>query len=202
MLVILIRHGETDFNKNHRLHGDLDIPLNDKGKEQSLKLLKRLCTLKIEKVFCSNLIRAKDTIEPFLKDNGNIICEYYEELQENRLGELNGLTYEEIKIKLREENKTIDDYGENKKDFISRIMKFWNGKIISIRDEISTLVVVTHGGYIATLVSHLVRLGYLNVSKNIRIGGTPKNCSMTVINILGELDYDLLSYSDDIHLSS
>ncbi|EMR10188.1 hypothetical protein PNEG_01461 [Pneumocystis murina B123] len=202
MRVILIRHGETDFNKNHRLQGSLDIPLNEKGKEQSLKLLKRLSTLEIDKIFCSNLIRARDTIEPFLKSKGNITCEYYEELQENCLGKLNGLTWEEINLKLKEENKTLDDYGENKKKFISRIMKFWKKKIIPIRNEISTLIVITHGGYIVTLVSHLVKLGFLDIPEGIKINGPPKNCSMSVIDIRDELLYDLLSYSDDIHLSS
>lgn len=112
------------------------------------------------------------------------------------------MTWQEIKLKLKEENKTLDDYGESREKFIHRIMKFWIGKIIPIRNEISTLIVVTHGGYIATLVLHLVKLGFLNIPQGIRVNGPPKNCSMSVIDIRDESLYELLSYSDDMHLSS
>ncbi|KAG4305505.1 hypothetical protein PORY_001061 [Pneumocystis oryctolagi] len=202
MLVILVRHGETDFNKNGRIQGSLNIPLNLTGNKQAIDLLKYLCTLKIDKVVCSNLERAKQTIEPFLKRNPHIPCQYFPELQENCMGSLNGLTWKEIKLKLKQEKTRIDDYGENKTEFIRRVVGFWKMEILPMKNDISTVLVVTHGGYIATLVLQLYKQGLLHIPQNITISGPPENCSISIINVYHDSFYELISYSDNTYLFS
>lgn len=178
----------------------MDTSLNEVGKKQAIDLSNCLCTMKIDKVFCSNLIRAKQTIEPFLERKPDIPCQYFSELQENCMGTLSGLTWDEIKLKLKQEKTSLDDYGESKIEFIQRIMNFWENVILPMQGHISTILIVTHGGYIATLVNQLSKLGFLNVPKNIVITGSPKNCSISAINVSNKSSYELISYSDVMHL--
>ncbi|KAG4301219.1 hypothetical protein PCANB_002467 [Pneumocystis canis] len=202
MIILLVRHGETDFNRNGKIQGSLDIPLNSIGNKQAIDLSNHLCNLKIDKILCSNLNRAKQTIEPFLKKKKDIQCQYFYELQENSVGSLSGLTWEEIKLKLKQEKKSLDDYGESKAEFIQRIMKFWKEKILPMKDHVSTLVIVTHGGYISTLVMQLLKQGLLYNPENIVTTEPPKNCSISIIQVFNNSHYDLLSYSYNTYLSS
>ncbi|KAG5518730.1 hypothetical protein PMAC_002699 [Pneumocystis sp. 'macacae'] len=200
MLILFVRHGETDFNRNGRIQGSLDTSLNDVGYKQAIDVSNYLCTMKIDKILCSDLLRAKQTIEPFLRKKPNIHCQYFPELQENCMGTLSGLTWDEIKIKLKQEKTSLDDYGESKIEFIQRIMNFWENVILPMKGCVSTILVVTHGGYIATLVNQLSKLGFLNIPENIVITGSPKNCSISIINVFNKSSYELISYSDVTHL--
>lgn len=57
----LVRHGETDWNRQRRLQGTLDIPLNDVGLAQAHRLAGRFAALRIAGVACSPLARASAT---------------------------------------------------------------------------------------------------------------------------------------------
>ena len=57
----IFRHGETDWNKDGRLQGWRDIPLDDQGRQQARQLAEMLLPFGIEFVIISNLSRAKET---------------------------------------------------------------------------------------------------------------------------------------------
>ena len=61
MKVYIFRHGETDWNREERIQGSTDIPLNELGKRQAEELADRLADFKIEILFCSPLARAQET---------------------------------------------------------------------------------------------------------------------------------------------
>ena len=56
--IYLIRHGETDSNKGHRFQGRMNMPLNAKGLAQAELLADFLREKKIDKIYCSNMLRA------------------------------------------------------------------------------------------------------------------------------------------------
>lgn len=58
---ILVRHGETDWNREGRYQGKLDIPLNANGREQAAKLAAGLASLKLDVAYSSHLARAFET---------------------------------------------------------------------------------------------------------------------------------------------
>lgn len=62
-MIYLIRHGQTDWNTARRIQGTTDVPLNVVGREQTLLLLPEIKTLKLDKIFVSNLRRAQETAE-------------------------------------------------------------------------------------------------------------------------------------------
>lgn len=84
-----IRHGETDWNKDHRAMGITNIPLNSFGKEQSESVSKQLLNLPIKFICHSPLTRAKETAQIL---NKTLNCELVsiEELKEFNLGTFAG----------------------------------------------------------------------------------------------------------------
>ena len=63
MNIILVRHGETDYNRDRLLMGQLDIPLNDKGLTQAKTVAKVLVEKNISQIYTSDLQRATKTAE-------------------------------------------------------------------------------------------------------------------------------------------
>src|SRR5919106_799551 len=61
--LILVRHGESTWNSEERLQGQLDPPLSDRGREQARALAPILEALPEERIVCSDLARARETAE-------------------------------------------------------------------------------------------------------------------------------------------
>jgi len=59
--LLLVRHGETDWNAERRIQGVTDVPLNDTGRRQALRLRRRLAGLAIDAVYTSDLCRSLET---------------------------------------------------------------------------------------------------------------------------------------------
>ncbi len=93
--LILIRHGETDWNVQHRFQGQIDVPLNARGHEQARRLAARLRTERIDAIYCSDLIRARQTAAPVADSHGQP-AQTVRELREQGFGVLEGLALEEI----------------------------------------------------------------------------------------------------------
>ena len=64
--LILIRHGETDWNRELRFQGQVDVPLNATGLEQARRVAQRLLAERfgVEHLVCSDLLRTRQTAEP------------------------------------------------------------------------------------------------------------------------------------------
>jgi broad specificity phosphatase PhoE len=89
MEIILVRHGETDWNLDGRLMGQKDIPLNDNGRKQAEDLKNKLADMDFDCCYSSPLSRAKETAEIICKDKCDIICD--DNLKERFGGELEGM---------------------------------------------------------------------------------------------------------------
>jgi len=68
--IILVRHGETDWNREGRYQGKLDIPLNENGREQARRLALGLATLKLDAAYSSQLGRAVETANAVCNERG------------------------------------------------------------------------------------------------------------------------------------
>ena len=149
--ILLIRHGETDWNKEKRLQGHLDIGLNDTGVEQAKLLGKILAAEKIDAAYSSDLSRALAT--------ANAVATHHElavyldkSLRERCYGEIEGMTYAEIEKNLPENHKAWHgrnaDFrpqgGESLRDFYSRVVD--GATRISKAHLGQTIVMVAHGG--------------------------------------------------------
>ncbi len=129
--IYVIRHGETDWNKESRFQGQTDIPLNSKGQEQALALVPMMQQLQIDTVHSSPLIRAYKTAEIATAEFKYAI-QKDDRLKETQIGSVEGLTLEEILatvgeealIKWRSYDERLLDYrfpgGESKRQMMYR----------------------------------------------------------------------------------
>lgn len=161
--VILVRHGETDSNVNHVLQGSLNTPLNANGKSQARQTGEHLKDVHFDRAFCSSLERCVQTAEPIV--SGRVLrTSYSREIWEKDLGILEGMQLKDATQKMKAEGKILDNYGEGQKAFAARLLAFWDSTILPLVADATvkseTVLVVTHGGCIATLARELALRGY------------------------------------------
>ena len=99
MKVLLIRHGQTDFNRDKKYYGHTDIALNETGISQGKQLAAKLAGEKIEHIYSSDLVRAYEFAQ--------IVCpkisiKKYSELREINFGLWEGLTHGELMTQYQE----------------------------------------------------------------------------------------------------
>lgn len=134
-----VRHGETDWNRDKRIQGQSDIPLNDLGREQARSLVPFLSSLKLERAFSSDLSRAFETAQIALTDSP-LKIEKDIRFREAHLGEAEGLTPEEIieKFSLEDLNRWRS-YEELDLDFAYPKGESKRKIMVRIRDTILDL---------------------------------------------------------------
>ncbi|MEK7450019.1 MAG: alpha-ribazole phosphatase [Planctomycetota bacterium] len=156
----LIRHGETNFNKNYRYCGITDPPLNKKGISQAKKLARQLKNTPIDLVYVSPLRRADQTAQIIFNRKLKIITA--PALREINFGRWEGLNYNEVMVKYQSRLKkwllnpwaVCPPGGENLKRFRKRILFFLKKYILPQRKKgIENIALVTHGGVIKIIYS-------------------------------------------------
>ena len=88
--ILLVRHGETDFNLTHRFQGRIDIPLNEEGKSQAQALALALKDEPLTAIYSSPLLRAMETARSIMSFHPSTPFFEEEGLIEMDLGELDG----------------------------------------------------------------------------------------------------------------
>lgn len=115
--IYVIRHGETDWNKNQRFQGQTDIKMNETGREQATKLRPVMQRLQVESVYSSSLARAFETAELATQDL-KLTIQKDDRLRETNVGEAEGLTHDEILQKFGSDSLTKwRSYEERLLDF-------------------------------------------------------------------------------------
>jgi alpha-ribazole phosphatase len=95
MRLYLIRHGQTDWNLNHRFQGQSDVSLNGTGMEQVLKIAQRLSNVNIDAIYSSDLRRAIQTAEEIAK-YFKLSLNTDSRWREQSFGAWEGLTFSEM----------------------------------------------------------------------------------------------------------
>jgi broad specificity phosphatase PhoE len=159
--LLLVRHGETDWNAQHRYQGHSDPPLNQKGIEQARRLAARLESQAIDGIFSSDLQRAMQTAE-ILKGQRSLAVLPDARLRELKFGVLEGHTFAEA-LELWPEmisqwvsdNNRPPDGGERSDDFARRVTGFTDEIRQSCADK--TVLVVAHAGTLRVIIQRLLR---------------------------------------------
>ncbi len=162
MKIVLARHGETDWNISGHLMGQLDIPLNENGKEQAKILKENLKDINFDCCFSSPLARAKETAEIVCDKKCQII--YDDNLKERYGGKMEGKLIENWG------DYVNDDTVETDAEILARAKNF----IETIKEsDYKTILVISHNGLLKNL-RHVI------LEKNGKVdydAGNFKNCS-------------------------
>ncbi len=149
--LILIRHGETDWNRELRFQGHIDVPLNDIGHEQARRIGLRLAGETVHHIVSSDLMRAQQTATPaashLLLPVATTIG-----LREQSFGVVEGMRADDIQrdhprawaqwLEFDEDQGMPE--GESPHQFHSRVIEALRGIVIQHTGQ--TVLVVTHGG--------------------------------------------------------
>ncbi len=166
--VVLIRHGESQWNLENRFTGWVDVPLSPKGEQEAREAGEKLRPFRFDHAFTSVLTRAIKTLEIVLDVIGQsgLSVERDQALNERMYGELQGLNkaetakqYGEAQVKLwRRSYDVRPPGGESLQDTADRVLPYYREHIWPRLAKGETLLVVAHGNSLRALVMHLDQL--------------------------------------------
>jgi 2,3-bisphosphoglycerate-dependent phosphoglycerate mutase len=169
-LLVLVRHGESEWNKLNLFTGWRDVDLSETGIEEARRagrLLKQ-AGISFDIAFTSALIRAQRTLTLMLEELGQTGLETIADqaLNERDYGELAGLNKDDARKRWGEEQVHIwrrsfdipPPGGESLKDTAARVLPFYEGKIWPEIRAGRNVIVAAHGNSLRALVMKLDRL--------------------------------------------
>ena len=145
----LVRHGETDWNRQRRIQGLTDIPLNDEGRAQARATGKLLARREWDGVFTSPLGRARETAELIAAEVGCGEPQIVDALVERNYGDAEGMEFDEIES--RWPDRMAVPGQETREDVVARVLPALHQ--LAAQHPGRSLIVVSHGGAIRSVLT-------------------------------------------------
>ncbi len=149
--ILLVRHGETDWDVERRVQGHSDRPLNATGVAQAAALVEELAGENIEAVYSSDLARALDTATGVAVARGLQVT-VLTELRERDFGSWEGLTDTEIQERFPEAQSEPWGDAETAEEVSERVLAALHR--IAADHPGGQVLVVTHGGPLRAVLRH------------------------------------------------
>ena len=166
--LILIRHGQSQWNLENRFTGWVDVPLTDAGREEARRGAQFLQGVAIDRAFTSALQRARETLRIVLEAirQPDVPLEADQALNERHYGMLQGLNKAETAEKFGEEQVKLwrrsydvpPPEGESLKDTAARTLPYFTTRILPRVRTGETILVVAHGNSLRAIVMELDQL--------------------------------------------
>ena len=161
--IILIRHGETEWNSQKRMQGNSNSDLSSAGQAQIQALGQWMKNVPFDHIYSSDSLRAKQTAEAITQFSGHEL-KIDLRLREKNLGVFEGLTSEEARERHPEVfrlfktagSKYVIDEGESTQQLQDRALEIVNE--IRIKHPEERVLLVTHGGFIRVVMKHSLGL--------------------------------------------
>ena len=161
--IIIIRHGETEWNKTGRFQGHSDVPLSEEGRAQAEALGKNLVVDHVDAIYASDLTRAMETAAPLAERFGLPVIPD-PQLRELNFGAWEGRNFNDVNAENPDamknfyndpEQANIPD-SENFTDFQRRVA----GRVreIAAQERGKRIVIVSHGASIRILLANLLSI--------------------------------------------
>ncbi len=166
--LILLRHGESQWNLENRFTGWVDVPLSPRGVQEATHAGEKLRSFKFDRAFTSVLARANETLRLVLEaiSQTDIPIEKDKALNERMYGELQGLNkdetakkYGEAQVKIwRRSYDVRPPGGESLKDTAERVLPYYERTIKPYLQKGDTILVAAHGNSLRALIMELEQL--------------------------------------------
>ncbi len=194
--VLLIRHGETNFNRERRLQGVMEIPLNERGRDQAASVARYLKGLSIDALYTSPILRAQETAEII----GNLIGlppRSDKRLREIEFGIFEGLTFGEVERRFPAAHRNWTTgylayrapQGESRRDVQRRMRAAWDD--MTANSDHKSIALVSHGSAIAIFLGSL----YATLP-----GTSIKNTSITTLKRRDNI-WEILGFAQTPHMN-
>jgi phosphoserine phosphatase len=165
--LLLVRHGETEWNRQKKFQGQIDVPLNDNGREQSSRAAEFLKDITIDFAVTSPMLRPKETAEIILKYHPDVALRSQPELREISHGLWEGKLEAEIEQEypgLLKEWQVAPEtvqmpQGENLQQVWDRAIASWNAIVTEFSQQPKTGIVVAHDAINKAILCHVFGLG-------------------------------------------
>lgn len=203
--LLLIRHGETAWNRERRMQGHIDIPLSDAGLRQAQALGQALAAERPDAIYSSDLGRARATVQP-VADAHQMPVVLRESLRERCYGAFEGLLYDEISQRypeafaawrareLHARFPAGEREAETQQEFHDRAVKAVTDIVLA--HAAGKLVVVTHGGVLDCLYREATGM-CIEAERNFGI----VNAAINRLQWDGQR-FHVLTWSDASHLEA
>lgn len=169
-ILVLVRHGESQWNLENRFTGWVDVPLSEKGVTEAKKAGERLKkeNIHFDIAYTSNLQRAQNTLKYILEgiNQSSLQVIKDEALNERHYGDLQGLNKAETAQKFGDEQVKIwrrsydiaPPKGESLKDTAARALPYFDSKVANDLKSGKNVIVAAHGNSLRAIVMHLEKL--------------------------------------------
>jgi probable phosphoglycerate mutase len=170
--ILLTRHGETDWNRDQRVQGHTDRPLNDTGRAQAEELARTLADEPLDAVYASDLSRAHETARAVAEGRG-LPVRTEASLREKSFGTWEGLTGSEIQERFPDALQGHWGDGEQADEMAARVLEAV--RRIAVAHPGERVLVVSHGGPLRAVLRHC----------NVDLDGPIGNCAVIRIAVDG-----------------
>jgi len=167
-LLILLRHGQSQWNLENRFTGWVDVPLSEQGEREAREAGSKLKSITIDCAYSSVLKRANDTLQLALETAGvkGIPIARDKALNERHYGELQGLNKEETVKKFGAEQVRIwrrsydvaPPAGESLKDTAARTLPYFKNVIVPDLKAGKNVLIAAHGNSLRSIVMEIEKL--------------------------------------------
>lgn len=198
--LVLIRHGETDMNRELRFQGHVDVALNDIGHAQAMRLAARLAGEQADAVYASDLLRARQTAAPIA---GELALHAVpdEGLREQSFGRVDGMRVADIQRDhpeawagwLRFEEDFAMPEGESTRSFHARVIAAVQ-RLVAAHPQ-QKVVIVTHGGVLDMIYRTARSLGLAGPRQS-----EIPNAGINRVRVRDGV-FDILGWADTRHLT-
>jgi broad specificity phosphatase PhoE len=200
MRILLVRHGQTEWNIGARAQGHTDISLDETGLRQSQLLGEAFKGEKIDVVISSDLKRSVQTAEPIAQATGAPL-ETDARLRERSFGDWEGQDYHLVGEQLHALTErynlsrldTRPPHGESMRDVWTRI----DPAIQALKKDARSIVLVSHGGALALILAKFIGAD-IEVSRAFRFANT----GVTELHSRPNGSIYIKRYNDTVHLAS
>jgi probable phosphoglycerate mutase len=197
--LILIRHGETDWNRELRFQGQVDVPLNAVGHEQARRVGLQLAGESVQQLVCSDLLRTRQTAMPPAQQ---LAMQPVNDsaLREQNFGVVDGMRVEDIQTQFPQawsrwtefDADFAFDAGESTRAFHARVM----GALAALTEGRAgqRLLVVTHGGVLDMVYRSALGLSLSGPRQSVIPNGAINRVRMQGYRV------EIVSWAETAHL--